>query len=138
MSHAQSLLFPHLTSSAHSTRTPTSTSLLFFSHGDDHCDDPRPGATFSRPAESNTLTKREVAFVGFLLWCILHVLLSRCSIFTIPIFTYQLSVTVQHPLSHDVPIHQESVVSSHPSVPMGIRQIPDTSCSIVFVVSEDA
>ena len=58
MSHSHSLLFPYLTSSAHSTRTPTSTSL-FPSHGDDHCDDPRPGATFGRPADSNTLTGYE-------------------------------------------------------------------------------
>ena len=33
---------------------PAPTSLLFPSHGDHHCDDPRPGATFGRPAESNT------------------------------------------------------------------------------------
>ena len=56
MSHAQSFLFAYLTSSAHSTRTPVQTSLLFPSHGDDHCDDPRPGATFGRSVESNTLT----------------------------------------------------------------------------------
>ena len=40
----------------HSTCTPTLTSLLFTSHGDDHCDDLRSGATFGRLAESNTLT----------------------------------------------------------------------------------
>ena len=45
--------------SAHSTRTPTSTSLLLPSHGDEHCDDPRPGATFGRQADSNTLTGYE-------------------------------------------------------------------------------
>ena len=43
------------TSSAHSTRTPIQTSLLFPSQGDDHWDDdPRHGATFGRLAESNT------------------------------------------------------------------------------------
>ena len=55
MSHAQSLVFPYLTYSVHSTRTPIQTSLLFPSHGDDHFDDPRPGA-FGQLAESNTLT----------------------------------------------------------------------------------
>ena len=57
MSHAQSLLFLCLTSSAHSTRTPKPTSLMFPSHGDDHCDDPRHGATFGQLVQSNTLTK---------------------------------------------------------------------------------
>ena len=56
MSHAQSLLLPCLTSSAHSTRTPHPTSLLFPSHEDDHCDDPGHGATFGQLAESITLT----------------------------------------------------------------------------------
>ena len=59
MSHAQSLLFPCLPSSARSTRTPVPTSLFFLSHGDDHCDDPRHGATFGQLAESNTLTGYE-------------------------------------------------------------------------------
>ena len=60
MSHALSLLFPHLTSSAHSTRTRIQTSLLFPSRGDDHCDtDPRHGATFGHLAESNTFTSYE-------------------------------------------------------------------------------
>ena len=55
MSHAQSLLLPHLTSSAHSTRTLIQTSLLFPSHGDDHCDDPRHGATLGQIAEQTLL-----------------------------------------------------------------------------------
>ena len=38
-----------------STRTPNATSL-FLSHGDDHCDDPRHGATFGQFAESNLPT----------------------------------------------------------------------------------
>ena len=53
MSHAQSLLFLCWTSSAHSTRISNPTSLLFPSHGDDHCDDPRHKATFGQLAESN-------------------------------------------------------------------------------------
>ena len=53
MSHAQSLLFLYSTSSAHSTRTPIQTSLLFPSHGDD----PQYVATFGPLAESNTLTE---------------------------------------------------------------------------------
>ena len=48
-----------LTSSAHSTRTPNPTSLLFPSHGDDHCDAPRDGATFGQLAESNLPTGYE-------------------------------------------------------------------------------
>ena len=59
MSHAQSLLFLCLISSAHSTRTPNPTSLLFPSHGDDHCDDPRDGATFGQLAESHVPTGYE-------------------------------------------------------------------------------
>ena len=43
----------------HSTCTPTPTSLLSTSHGDDQCDDLRSGATFGRLAESNTLTSYE-------------------------------------------------------------------------------
>ena len=49
----------HLTSSAHSTRTPIQTCLLFLSHGDDHCDDPRSGVTFGQLAEPNTLKSYE-------------------------------------------------------------------------------
>ena len=56
MSHAQSLSFPYLISSAHSTRIPIQNSSLFPSHGDKHCDHPRPEATFGQMAESNTLT----------------------------------------------------------------------------------
>ena len=59
MSRALSLLFPYVTSSAHSTRTPAPLSLLFTSPGDDHCHDPRPGTTFGRPAESDTLAGYE-------------------------------------------------------------------------------
>ena len=59
MSLAQSLLFFCLTSSAHSTRTTNPTSLLFPSHGDDHCDGPRHGATFGQLAESNFTTGYE-------------------------------------------------------------------------------
>ena len=59
MSHAQSLLFPCLTSSAHSTCTPNPTSLLFPSHGDDHCDQPRHGATCVQLAESKLPTSYE-------------------------------------------------------------------------------
>ena len=56
MSHAQSSLFFWLTSPAHATRTPNPTSSLFPSHGDDHCDEPRHGATFGQLAESNLPT----------------------------------------------------------------------------------
>ena len=56
MSHAQSSLFFCLTSSAHATRTPNPTSSLFPSHGDDHCDKPRHGATLGQLAESNLPT----------------------------------------------------------------------------------
>ena len=64
MSHAQSLLFPYLTPSAHSTRIPNPTSLLFPSHGDDHCDDPRHAATFGQLAETNVPT-RNARSTGF-------------------------------------------------------------------------
>ena len=43
---------------------------------------------------------------------------------------HHLSVKVLHPSSHDVSMHQDSVVSSHPSVAIGI---PVTSRSVVFV-----
>ena len=47
MSHAQSLLFPLcLIFSAHSTSTVTPAPSLFFSHGDDDCDDPNYVAIF--------------------------------------------------------------------------------------------
>ena len=59
MSHAQSLMFICMTFSAHSTRTPNPTSLLFPSHGDDHCDDPRHEATFGQLAQSNLTTVYE-------------------------------------------------------------------------------
>ena len=59
MSHAQSLMFICMTFSAHSTRTPNPTFLLFFSHGDDHCDDPRHEATFGQMTESNLTTVYE-------------------------------------------------------------------------------
>ena len=55
MSHAQSVLFLScLTSSAHTTRTSNLTPSLFLSHGDDHCDDPQPVATFGPLAEPNS------------------------------------------------------------------------------------
>ena len=59
MSHGQSLLFLCLTSSAHSICTPNPTSLLFPSHGDDHCDQPRHGATCVQLAESKLPTSHE-------------------------------------------------------------------------------
>ena len=52
----QSLLFPCLTSSAHSTRTPNTISLLFSSHGDDHCHDPQRDALFGQLAEAHLST----------------------------------------------------------------------------------
>ena len=52
----QSLLFPCLTSSAHSTRTPNTISLLFPSHGDDHCHDPQRDALFGQLAEAHLST----------------------------------------------------------------------------------
>ena len=45
--------------SSESLHTPIQTSLLFPSHGDDHCDEPRHGATFGQMAEQNTLTGYE-------------------------------------------------------------------------------
>ena len=38
---------------------PIHISLLFSSHGDDHRDDPRHGATFGQMTEQNTLTGYE-------------------------------------------------------------------------------
>ena len=56
MSHAQSALFFCLTSPARATRTSNPTFSLFPSHGDDHCDEPRHGATLGQLAESNLPT----------------------------------------------------------------------------------
>ena len=65
LAHAQSLLFLCLTSSAHSIRTPHPTSLLFPSHGDDLCDDPRHGARLCEPSDLTEMNNTEVTPIFF-------------------------------------------------------------------------
>ena len=66
MSHAQSLLFPHLTFSAHSATSPTSIPLLllFPSHGDDHT------LTSYEPNDLSEMNNTEVAPTFFHRQCV--------------------------------------------------------------------
>ena len=120
MSHAQPLLFPYLISSAHSTRTPTPTSLLFPSHEDDHCDDPRHGATYGQLAESNVPTGYQP-----------NDLTELDNIEVTPIFFHRPSVTSTHDSA-------ESIAAPPPEPDLDDEQIQNMLASPLYLQEREA
>ena len=113
-----------MTSSAHSTRTSNLTPSSFFSHGDDHCDDPQHVATFVPLAEPQLRTGYEP-----------NDLTEMNNTEVNPMFFHRPSMASTHDSTesiatpHEADLDDEQFLAGFTNVLTGERQVPtDHEC----------